>query len=162
MKMKFFCAAMLALPALMMAQKPKSQKEAEAVNAIIQAKTPDEKMAAVDNLIMKFADSEFKIWALNYAATSAQQKKDSAKAIFYADQAVSSDKNDAEAMVLIAAELATHTREFDLDKDDKLAKSEKSANAALAMRCPSSSGGYCDLRPVRRRVMTVDTRPKFD
>jgi hypothetical protein len=145
MKMKFLCAGMLAFAALMMAQKPKSQKEVDAINAVIQAKTPDDKMAAVDSFVQKFADTEFKTWALNYAATSAQQKKDSPKAIFYAEQAVAADKNDAEAMILIATELAMHTREFDLDKDDKLAKADKSAKDALAILPGLAKPGYMSV-----------------
>ncbi len=142
MKMRFLCVAALALPALMLAQKPKSNKERDALNAVIKAQSPDDKMAAVDALVQNFADTEFKTWALNYAASAAQAKKDSPKAIFYAEQALTSDPKDAEAMVLIAAEIASHTREFDLDKDDKLAKADKQAKDALAILPGLPKPGY--------------------
>jgi hypothetical protein len=133
MSKTFFAAAMLALPALMMAQKPKSQKEVDAINAVIQSKTPDDRMAAVDNLVQKFADTEFKVWALNAAANAAQMKKDVNKVTFYGDMAIKADPKDAEAMLAIASTIATSTREFDLDRDEKLAKMEKYVKDALAV-----------------------------
>ena len=156
MRTKFLWAAVLALPALMMAQKPKSQKEVDAINAVIQAKAPDDRMAAVDALVTSFADTEFKTWALNAAAGAAQQKRDRAKAIFYANQALQSDKNDAEAMIVIAAETAQDTREFDLDKDERLAKSEKSAKDALAVIPTLAKPGYMQVTDAQWETIKKD------
>ncbi len=132
MKTKYLWVILAVVPTLVMAQKPKSKKEQDAVMAVQSAQTPDDKIAAVESLIQKFSDTEFKSWALNRAAESARQKKDSAKATFYAEQALAADPKDYEAMLLLAAEIAAHTREFDLDKDEKLNKSEKYAKDALA------------------------------
>ena len=52
--------AFLAVTALAMAQKPKSQKEAEALRAIQTEQDPTAKIAKVDEFITKYADTEFK------------------------------------------------------------------------------------------------------
>jgi tetratricopeptide (TPR) repeat protein len=148
--------AMLAIPASLMAQKPKSQKEVDAINAIAQAKTPDERMAAVDALLQKFADTEFKTWALNAAANAAEQKQDSAKAMFYAGEGLKSDKNDYEAMILLATETARHTREFDLDKDEKLQKSEKYAKDALAVLPSATKPAIMNVTEAQWEMMKKD------
>jgi tetratricopeptide (TPR) repeat protein len=124
---------LLVLPALLVAQKPKSKKEQDAIMAIQNAQAPDDKIAAVENLIQKFADTEFKTWALNRAAEAARQKRDSANAQFYANQALASDPKDYEAMLLLSAEIASHTQEFALDKDEKLAKATQYAKDALTL-----------------------------
>src|SRR6059036_2760281 len=88
-------AAFLAAAALVLAQKPKSQKEVEALLAI--------------------------------------QKGDSAKAIIYAERALEADPKYYLAMLLLSGELARSTREFDLDKEEKLARSEKYAKSAIEL-----------------------------
>ncbi len=124
-------AAWLTLAALAFAQKPKSQKELEALQAIQNAKTADDRIAAVDSLITKFADTEFKSWAFNLAADAAQRKGDSPKAVAYAQNALDADAKDFQAMLLISGELAKGTRENDLDKEEKLARAEKLAKDAI-------------------------------
>ena len=54
--------------------KPKSQKEVDAFNAMLSAPDDDARMAAAENLLTKFADTEFKPLAL-YIATAAAQSK---------------------------------------------------------------------------------------
>jgi len=114
------------------AQKLKSAKERDAVIAVQNATTADARITAVDNLITNFADTEFKAWALSVAAQAEQAKGDSAKALIYANRALDADPKSFQAMLLVAGELAAHTREFDLDKDDKLTRAEKLANDAIA------------------------------
>jgi tetratricopeptide (TPR) repeat protein len=118
---------------LMLAQKPKSQKEVDAIMAVQNAQTPDARISAVENLITKFADTEFKGWAFNIAGESAQAKNDSAKATFYFEKAIEADAKNYNAMLSLAAEIANHTRENDLDKEDKLARAEKFAKGGLAL-----------------------------
>ncbi len=100
------------------------------------AKTPDDRIAAVDNLITNFADTTFKGAALYEAAEAADHKQDYIKAIVYGDQSIEADPKDGTAMnalLLVAGELAQHTGKNDLDKDAKLAKSEKYVKQALDM-----------------------------
>jgi tetratricopeptide (TPR) repeat protein len=116
------------------AQKGKiSKKEADAINAVVNSKTPDERIAAVENLITTFADTDAKAWALEAAAEASEQKNDFAKALFYADRALEADPKYIDAMLVVARETASHTRENDLDKDEKLAKADKTAKMALEL-----------------------------
>ncbi len=133
MRTRFFrsLAGLVAAATLVVAQKPKSQKEVEALMAIQNAQTPEAQVAAVDELITKFADTEFKSWALQRAAEAEQRKGDSIKAIVYAERAVEADPKAFQAMLLISGELARATRENDLDKEEKLARSEKLAKDAI-------------------------------
>jgi tetratricopeptide (TPR) repeat protein len=113
------------------AQQAKSQKEVEALQAIQNAQNPDARIAAVDALITKFADTEFKAWALTLAADAAQRKGDSVKTIVYAQSALEADPKNYQAMLMIAGELARTTRENDLDREEKLARAEKMVNEAM-------------------------------
>ena len=111
MKTKYLWVILAAVPTLVMAQKPKSKKEQDAVMAVQSAQTPDDKIAAVESLIQKFSDTEFKSWALNRAAESADRRKTRPKAKFYAEQALAADPKDYEAMLLLAAGIAAeHAR----------------------------------------------------
>jgi tetratricopeptide (TPR) repeat protein len=121
-----------AATAMVMAQKkPKSDKETQAIQAIQKAKTPDDIIAAVENLITKFADTEFKAAALVEEAQAYDQKGDSDKAIANGRLAIEADPKNVDALLLVAAELAGHTRDNDLNKNDKLAEAEKDTHTAL-------------------------------
>lgn len=125
-------AGLLALtPSAMQAQKPKSQKEVEALQAIQTAKTPDAQVQAIENVLTKFADTEYKNLLLQMAMQIESQKGDYAQTLFYAERLLEADPKNAFAMVTISGETARHTREFDLDKEEKLAKVEKYAKEAI-------------------------------
>jgi tetratricopeptide (TPR) repeat protein len=126
-------AALMAVAALGMAQKPKSKSEAEALQAIQSEQDPAAVMAKVDALVAKYADTEFKTWAYTRAAESAERANDGAKVIIYCDLAIESDPKAYHPMLMEAAELARSTRENDLDKEDKLSKAEKLAKQALEL-----------------------------
>jgi tetratricopeptide (TPR) repeat protein len=126
--------ALVLAGSLVLAQKqpkPKSQKEADAVMAIFNAQTPDARIAAAENLLTKFADTEFKAVALQVAAASAQQKNDYEKMVIYCERTLEADPQNYSAMLMLANGIAQKTREFDLDKEEKLAKSEKYAKSAM-------------------------------
>ncbi len=115
------------------APQPKSQKEVEAIQAIFAAQDPDSQIKAAEELIQKFADTEFKGIALFVAANAYQNKNDSTNAIIYAERMLEVDKTSfqaGQAMTMIAKNLAIRTREFDLDKEEKLTRAEKMANEA--------------------------------
>jgi hypothetical protein len=98
MKMKSLISALLLAGTLAMGQpKPKSQKEAEAVNAIITATTPDQKIAAADNLLSKYKDTAFKSLALQLEAEAYGQKGDGPNAIVYGDRAIEADPKNIHA-----------------------------------------------------------------
>jgi tetratricopeptide (TPR) repeat protein len=113
------------------AQKPKSQKEQQAILAVQMAKTPDERIQAIEKVLTDFADTEFKVALLTMAIQSEQQKDDYAQIVFYGDRLLKADPNNAFALVNLAAETARRTRENDLDKDEQLAKVDKWAKAGI-------------------------------
>lgn len=113
------------------AQKPKSQKETQAIMAVQVAKTPDERIAAIENVLTNFADTEFKVALLQMAVQSEQQKGDYAQTVFYAERLLKADPKNAFALVTLASETARHTRENDLDKDEQLSKVDKWAKDAV-------------------------------
>ncbi len=119
---------------LLSAQKvptPKSQKEIEGLMAIQNATTADARMKAADEFLTKFADTEFKSKVLELAADSAERSNQYEKTVIYAERALEADPKSYMSMLQLARGLATHTREFDLDKEEKLAKAEKYANGAI-------------------------------
>jgi tetratricopeptide (TPR) repeat protein len=123
---------LLTAATLAMGQKPKSKNETEAVMAVMKASTPDEKIAAAENLLAKYKDTEFKSYALLQAAQGAQMKGDQVAAIQYGNRAIEADANNFQALLLVSGLLAQSTREFDLDKDEKLGRSTKMASDAIA------------------------------
>jgi len=112
------------------AQKPKSQKEQQAILAVQLAKTPDERIQAIEKVLTDFADTEFKVALLQMAVQSEQQKDDYAQTVFYAQRLLTADPKNTFALVTLASETARHTRANDLDKDENLAKVDKWAKDA--------------------------------
>jgi tetratricopeptide (TPR) repeat protein len=113
------------------AQKPKSPKEQQAILAVQLAKTPDERVAAVEKVLTDFADTEFKVALLTVAMQAEQQKGDYPQIVFYGERLLKADPNNAYAMVNLAAETARRTRENDLDKDEQLKKADKWAKDGI-------------------------------
>jgi tetratricopeptide (TPR) repeat protein len=132
MKTKFMMVGLMAAGSLLMGQQPKSPKEREALQAVFSATTPDQKIAAVDNLLSKFKDTDYKAIALEMAGESYQQKGDSANAIVYGNRALEADPKNFQAMLLVAGQLAQITKKFDLDKDEKVKRAKKLADDAIA------------------------------
>jgi hypothetical protein len=115
---------------------PKSQKELEAIQAMFQAQDPDSQIKAAQNLIQKFADTDFKGLAMFVIANAYQNKNDPENTIIWAERMLEVDKTSyqaGQAMLMIAKSLAIRTREFDLDKEEKLGRAEKLAKEAQAV-----------------------------
>lgn len=111
--------------------KPKSPKEIEALQAIQKATTPDDQLKAIENVLTNFADTEYKVMLLQSAMQIAEQKGDLALVTTYAERTLEADPKNVYAEVTLASEIASHTREFDLDKEEKLAKADQYAKTAL-------------------------------
>lgn len=122
--------------ALLVAQKPpqpKSQKEVEALMAIQNAATPDARIAAIEDLLTKFADTDYKPMVLEIAASTMQQTGDFEKMMVYAERALEANPKNVNVLLMMAMGIAQRTREFDLDRDEKLARVEKMAKDAEGM-----------------------------
>jgi tetratricopeptide (TPR) repeat protein len=131
-RLKSLMAGALVLgSSVLWAQKIKSPKEGEAMQAISAAKTPDDQIKAIEYVLTKFADTEFKAPLLQYALQIESQKGDYAQTVFYAERLLEADPKNPFALVMLAAETARHTREFDLDKEEKLAKVDKWAKSGI-------------------------------
>jgi tetratricopeptide (TPR) repeat protein len=124
--------------ALLMAQgkqpAPKSQKEVDALNAMFQATDNDARIKAANELLTKFADTDFKGLALYMITNSYNEKKDSTNTIVYGERVVEADGKSAlgaHARIMIATSLATTTKEFDFDKEEKLGRADKLAKEAI-------------------------------
>lgn len=115
------------------AQKVKSQSEAEALQAVFKTTTPDERIKAAQAALVKFADTEFKSILLLTIAQSYQAKGDQDNVIVYAERALKEDPKLYDAMLMLGETYAQRTREFDLDKEEKLTKADKMAHDALEM-----------------------------
>jgi tetratricopeptide (TPR) repeat protein len=124
--------------ALLMAQgkgpAPKSQKEVDALNAMFQATDNDARIKAANELLTKFADTDYKSLALYMITNSYNEKKDATNTIVYGERVVEADSKSAlgaHARVMIATSLATTTKEFDFDKEEKLGRADKLAKEAI-------------------------------
>ncbi len=114
------------------APQPKSNKEIQALQAVQNAKTPDDQLKAIDNVLENFADTEYKAMLLQMGMQVAENKGDYAATVTYAERLLDADPKNVFALTDLALETAMHTREFDLDKDEKLAKVDKYANESLS------------------------------
>jgi hypothetical protein len=123
--------SLTAEPAKEAKARPKSQKEMEALRAFQDARTPDQQLQAIENVITNFADTEFKVMLLQTAMQIEQRKDDFAQLLFYGERLINADPKGAFALVTIASETARHTHMFDLDKEEKLARVDKYAQAGL-------------------------------
>lgn len=131
MKIAAACLAGVMIVAAQKPPQPKSQKEVDALMAIQNAPNADARIKAVEDLIKNFADTEYKPFAFQVAAASAQEKNDFEKMVFYSERTLEIDPKNFSAMIMLAGGIPQRTREFDLDKEEKLARAEKYAKDAM-------------------------------
>lgn len=132
------CGALMAqapapAPAPAAGPKVKSNEEAKAVNAMIQAQSagPDAVIKAADDLITRFSDTDFKEIALTFEATAYQQKGDFARTEVIDQDILKLNPKSYQASLQLGEMMVNHTGENDLDRDEKLAQVEKYLNAAI-------------------------------
>jgi len=109
----------------------KSAKEAEAVKALFGAQDADSRIKAANDLAANFPNTEFKPIAMFFAEASSQQKNDYENTIVYGEKALEADPQQYQAMLMMAQTIAARTREFDLDREEKLKSAEGYATKAL-------------------------------
>ena len=122
-------------PAAQKGPAPKSQGELTAVQALFTAANnhdPDATIKAAEDLLSKYSDTDFKEIALYTEATAYQQKGDWVKAEIYANRVLELNPKNIQATLMVGELIATHTRENDLDRVEKLTKAEKYLNETIA------------------------------
>jgi len=124
------CAALL-MPADQKQPSPKSKGERDALQEMLRSPDPDARIKAAETLLTKYADTDYKALALYVEAMSYQQKDDYDKMVVYGEQAIQADPKQYQALLLLAQSIAQRTREFDLDREEKLAHAEKYAKDAM-------------------------------
>ena len=129
------CGALLSAQSIPVAKQPqpKSQQEVDAIMAIqnaMQKQDLDGAIKSAEELLTKFADTEFKPMALQVISGIYQAKGDGDKAILYAERLLEADPKSYTGMLMIATTTAQQTREHDLDREEKLKKVEKMALGA--------------------------------
>ena len=110
---------------------PKSAEEQQGLQAIFQATDADGRIKAAEDFLVKFPDSQFKGFVLMVTAEMYRQKNDFDKMVIYGERALEADPKNYMAMIMLGQGLAQRTREFDLDREEKLGRAEKYANTAL-------------------------------
>jgi len=110
---------------------PKSQKELDALKLMFSAQDPDSRIKAAKDVITNFADTDFKELCFQFIAASYQQKNDSENTIVWAQKVLEVNPKAYQAMLMISSSIVQRTREFDLDKEEKLGRAEKMAKQAL-------------------------------
>ncbi len=126
--------------------KPKSQAEVTALQAMFSATDSDGRIKAGDDVLLNFANTEFKPFVLVTIADAYNRKGDNAKMTVYAERAIEADPKNYQAMLMLATGIASKVRDNDLDKDARLAQSEKYANDAIAalQDAPKMNPGMTD------------------
>jgi tetratricopeptide (TPR) repeat protein len=113
------------------APRMKSQKELDAWNAINAAPNVGVQLQKIDDFLTAFPDSDFRLVLLDRAADLAANKNDYPLTMAWGQRDLDANPNSFVAMLSLAKVTAATTKEFDLDKEQKLAQAEKWANTAL-------------------------------
>jgi len=127
------CAMVQAQPAAAPAKQPavKSAAEGQALQAIFHSADNQARIKLATDFLVKFADSDFKALVLMVTAETYRQLNDYANMIIYAERTLETDPNHYMAMLMLASGIGQRTREFDLDREEKLGRVEKYANRAM-------------------------------
>ncbi|HUI54716.1 MAG TPA: hypothetical protein VLY04_07075 [Bryobacteraceae bacterium] len=111
---------------------PKSKEEAAAVMALQAAVSdPDSLIKAAEDLITKFADTDYKEYALGLEAHAYQSKGDPVKAEIYAKRAMEINPNNYQMELLLGEVIGNHIGDHDLDRPDKMASATKYFNDCI-------------------------------
>ncbi len=97
------------------------------------AADPASRVEAVDKFVTDFPDSEWTGFALQVATISYQAMNDYENMMIYGERTLEADPDNFTVMLAMAAAMAQKTREFDLDKEEKLTRASELANKALGI-----------------------------
>jgi tetratricopeptide (TPR) repeat protein len=113
------------------APQAKTQPEFDAYNAAVSTTVPATLEKAADDFAQKYPTSELQILLYKQAMRSYQNANDAEKTVAMGRKVLALDGDDPEALVDVAQALGEHTRETDLDKDQRYAEAIRMAEKAL-------------------------------
>jgi tetratricopeptide (TPR) repeat protein len=114
--------------------RPKSQGEAQALQALIQAQQKrdnDGIIKAADDLLTKYTDTDYKEIVLAMEGDAYQQKGDPDKAQIIYERLLEVNPKNVQANLSIGELIIGRTRENDLDREEKLTSATKYLNNAM-------------------------------
>ena len=124
-----------AAPAAPAGPRPKSAEEATALRAVLAAQSAgnaDAIIAAGEDVVTKFPNTDYKEMVLTMEAMAYEMKDDAVKEQVTWGRLLESSPNSIPANLKLGALITKQTHEKDLDMADELAKAEKYVNTALA------------------------------
>jgi tetratricopeptide (TPR) repeat protein len=99
-------ALAVALPGLLAQPQAEIQRGVEALKAMFGAQTADARIAAAENVLTKFADTDFKAVALYFEAASYREKGDYEHTVVFGERTLEADPKHYQAMLMLAAVIA--------------------------------------------------------
>jgi len=126
--------------------KPKSSAERKAVMAIQSATDPDATIKASEELVTKFADSDYKEYALQMEASAYKTKGDKDQARVVAERCLQVNPKNFLMQLMIADIITPNIKKFDLDHDKEVAEVTKLYTDAIenAKVAPKPSAAVSD------------------
>jgi len=121
-------------PATPAAPKAKSKGELTAIQALQSAQatgSEDAVIKAAEDLLTKYADTEYKEYALQLEATAYQNKRDNDNARVYAERVLQINPKAYMMELLVAETITPGIKEFDLNKDQEIAQASHLFNDAI-------------------------------
>jgi tetratricopeptide (TPR) repeat protein len=112
---------------------PKSQEEVNALIAIQNSQTADERIANTEKLLTDFKDTDFKEFANYMLMLSYQEKNDFERMLIYGERTLEINPDNTGTLIGLSTAIPLRTQEYDLDKDEKLAKAEDYAKRAMTL-----------------------------
>jgi tetratricopeptide (TPR) repeat protein len=114
------------------APKPKSAAEGQAVMAVQNAAAnPDAAIKAAEELLTKYADTEFKEFAWMMEARAYQEKRDAVNAQIYGERVLQVNPKSYMMQLLVGEVITQGIKDHDLDRTEKITKVTKLFSDAI-------------------------------
>ncbi len=112
---------------------PKSQEELDALMAVQSSTTAEDRITTATKFLGDFPETEFKEFGNYMLMLSYQQTNDFENMLLYGERTLELNADNVGTLLQLAFAIPTRTREFDLDKNEKLAKAEDFGKRALTL-----------------------------
>ena len=112
---------------------PKTVEERDAFLALRQELDPDKQVEMGDAFLAKYADSTLKSFVYEMMCNAYRQKNNFDKTVEYGEKAIQENPNSLLALVIVSAAVPERAGDNDLDRDQKLNRSEEYAKRALQL-----------------------------